>query len=80
MALVYRTVKDPKVAVFASTHTLITQQPEIVQTPPLYYMKAYDKGFLMIIILPLRPAFALSASPVKIASTGLKTGLQHYNI
>ena len=79
MALVYRTVKEPKLAVFASTFTLITRQPEVVQPPPLYRLKARRKSFLMI-ILPLRPAFALSALPAKIASIGLKTGQQHYNI
>ena len=78
MALVYRTVKDPKVAIFASTYTLITRWPEVVQTPPLYHLKAYGKSFLLIIISPLWTAFALSALPAKIASTSLKTGLQHY--
>ncbi len=79
MALVYRTVKSPKVAVFASAFTLITLQPDIVQTSPLYQLKAYNKGFLLIIILQLRPSFTLSALLAKIASTSPKTGLQHYS-
>ncbi len=74
MALVYRTVKSPKVAVFASTFTLITLQPDIVQTSPLHHSKACRKSFLLIIILQLRPSFTLSALLAKIASTSLKNG------
>ncbi len=78
MAVVYRTVKILKVAVFASAFTLITLQPDIAQTSPLYHSKAHRKSFLSIIILQLRPSFTLSALLAKIASTSLKTGLQHY--
>ncbi len=80
MALVYRTVKSPKVAVFTSAFTLITLQPDIVQTSPLYHPKARRKSFLLIIILQLRPSFTLSALLAKIVSTSLKTGLQHYSM
>ena len=80
MALVYRIVKDTKLAVFASTFTPITQQPEVVQTSPLYHPKACRKSFLLIMILPLWLSFTLSALPVKTTSIGHETGLQHYNM
>ncbi len=48
MALFYRTVKDPKLAVFASTFTSITRRPEVVQVSPYTIRKLVERAFYQL--------------------------------